>query len=142
MNIVCIFDNNENTERLYQSVVEQSLEDMPRREGQFYRGTLKKRQVLESEKSIIVLGDVEYGATVVSKGNIVVLGTIWGNVHAGAAGNKNAFIVALSMKPQSLRIADIMENHMYIRKEEKPEAKIAWMDGERIYIDTLKEQDW
>ena len=31
---------------------------------------------------------------------------------------------------------------MYIRKEEKPEAKIAWMDGERIYIDTLKEQDW
>ena len=142
VNIVCIFDNNENTERLYQSVVEQSLEDMPRREGQFYRGTLKKRQVLESEKSIIVLGDVEYGATVVSKGNIVVLGTIWGNVHAGAAGNKNAFIVALSMKPQSLRIADIMENHMYIRKEEKPEAKIAWMDGERIYIDTLKEQDW
>ena len=142
VNIVCIFDNNENTERLYQSVVEQSLEDMPRREGQFYRGTLKKRQVLESEKSIIVLGDVEYGATVVSKGNIVVLGTIWGNVHAGAAGNKNAFIVALSMKPQSLRIADIMENHIYIRKEEKPEAKIAWMDGKRIYIDPLKDQDW
>ncbi len=142
VNIVCIFDNNENTERLYQSVVEQSLEDMPRREGQFYRGTLKKRQVLESEKSIIVLGDVEYGATVVSKGNIVVLGTIWGNVHAGAAGNKNAFIVALSMKPQSLRIADIMENHIYIRKEEKAEAKIAWMDGKRIYIDPLKDQDW
>ena len=142
VNIVCIFDNNENTERLYQSVVEQSLEDMPRSDGQFYWGTLTKRHVLESEKSIIVLGDVEYGATVVSKGNIVVLGTIWGNVHAGAAGNKNAFIVALSMKPQSLRIADIMENHIYIRKEEKPEAKIAWMDGKRIYIDPLKDQDW
>lgn len=142
VHIVCIFDNNENTERLYQSVVEQSLEDLPRREGQFYRGTLKKRQVLESEKSIIVLGDVDYGATVVSKGNIVVLGTIRGTVHAGAAGNKNAFVVALAMKPQSLRIADTVENRLYVRKEEKPEAKIAWLDGERIYIDPLKDLNW
>lgn len=142
VHIVCIFDKNENTERLYQSVVEQSIEDMPKREGQFYRGTLKKRQVLESEKSIIVLGDVEFGATVVSRGNIVVLGTIRGSVHAGAAGNRSAFIVALSMKPQMLRIADTSADHVYLRKEEKPEARIAWLDGERIYIDPLKDQEW
>ncbi|XCP83806.1 septum site-determining protein MinC [Roseburia hominis] len=142
VHIVCIFDKNENTERLYKSVVEQSIEDLPKREGQFYRGTLKKRQILESEKSIIVLGDVEFGATVVSKGNIVVLGTIRGIVHAGAAGNRNAFIVALSMKPQMLRIADTPADHVYLRKEERPEAKIAWLDGERIYIDPLKDQEW
>lgn len=141
INIVCIFDTNENTERLYQSVVERSLEDLPRKEGQFYRGTLKKRQVLESEKSIIILGDVDFGATVVSKGNIVVLGTIRGSVHAGAAGNKKAFVVALSMKPQLLRIADTSAHHVYLRKEVKPEAKIAWLDGERIYIDPLRNQD-
>lgn len=142
VHIVCIFDTNENTERLYQSVVKQSLEDMPKKEGQFYKGTLKKRQVLESEKSIIVLGDVDFGARVVSKGNIVVLGTIRGSVHAGAAGNKDAFIVALSMKPQILRIGDKEANHVYIRKEEKPEAKIAWLDGERIYIDPLTVKEW
>lgn len=144
VHIVCIFDRDENTEKIYQSVVERSLEDMPKKEGRFYRGTLKKRQVLESESSIIILGDVEFGATVVSKGNIVVLGTIWGNVHAGAAGDRNAFVVALSMKPQMLRIADTAAaaQHVYIRKEEKPEAKIAWLDGERIYIDPLRNQDW
>lgn len=142
VHIVCIFDQDENTERLYQSVVERSLEDLPKKEGQFYRGTLKKRQVLEAEKSIIVLGDVDFGATVVSKGNIVVLGTIRGSVHAGAAGNRNAFIVALSMKPQMLRIADTAAQHVYLRKEEKPEARIAWLDGERIYIDPLRNQDW
>lgn len=141
INIVCIFDTNENTERLYQSAVERSLEDLPRKEGQFYRGTLKKRQVLESEKSIIILGDVDFGATVVSKGNIVVLGTIRGSVHAGAAGNKKAFVVALSMKPQLLRIADTSAHHVYLRKEPKAEAKIAWLDGERIYIDPLRNQD-
>lgn len=138
--IVCIFDNNENTEKLYQSIVEQSLEDMPRKEGQFYKGTLKKRQLLETEKSIIVLGDVDFGATVVSKGNIVVLGTIRGSVHAGAAGNRNAFVVALSMKPQALRIADVSTKQLYIRKEEKPDAKIARIDGDRIYIDLISEQ--
>lgn len=142
INIVCIFDTREETERLYQRVVERSLEDLPRKEGQFYRGTLKKRQVLESEKSIIILGDVDFGATVVSKGNIVVLGTIRGSVHAGAAGNKKAFVVALSMKPQMLRIADTSAHHVYLRKEVKPEAKIAWLDGERIYIDPLKNQDF
>lgn len=142
VHIVCIFDTNENTERLYQSIVERSLEDMPKREGQFYKGTLKKRQVLETEKSIIILGDVESGAKVISKGNIVVLGTIRGSVHAGAAGNEDAFIVALSMKPQALRIGDKEAQHVYIRKEEKPEAKIAWLDGERIYIDPLTNQEW
>lgn len=142
VHIVCIFDKDENTERLYQSVVEQSLEDLPRREGQFYRGTLKKRQVLETEKSIIVLGDVDFGATVVSKGNIVVLGAIRGTVHAGAAGNRDAFIIALSMKPQTLRIADIAAPHVYLRKEEKPEARIAKIDGEHIYIDPLKNHEW
>ncbi|MCB7303377.1 septum formation inhibitor [Bariatricus massiliensis] len=144
VHIVCIFDTNENTERLYQRVVERNLEDMPKKEGQFYKGTLKKRQVLESEKSIIVLGDVEFGARVISKGNIVVLGTIRGSVHAGAAGKKDAFIVALSMKPQMLRIGDTdaQAQLIYVRKDEKPEAKIAWLDGERIYIDPLTDQDW
>lgn len=142
VNIVCIFDNNKNTERLYQNVVKQSLEDLPRREGQFYRGTLKKRQVLESEKSIIVLGDVDFGATVVSKGNIVVLGAIRGTVHAGASGNKNAFIVALAMMPESLRIADIAEEDLYVRKGEYAEAKIARLNGKRITIDPLRELNW
>ena len=69
IHIVCIFDANENTERLYKKVVEDSLNSLTRKEGQFYKGTLRQRQVLETEQSIIILGDVEFGATVVSKGN-------------------------------------------------------------------------
>ena len=86
IHIVCIFDANENTERLYKKVVEDSLNSLTRKEGQFYKGTLRQRQVLETEQSIIILGDVEFGATVVSKGNIVVLGAVRGTVHAGATG--------------------------------------------------------
>ena len=46
------------------------------------------------------------------------------------------------MKPQLLRIADTIAHHVYLRKEVRAEAKIAWLDGERIYIDPLKDQDF
>lgn len=104
--ILCIVDKDDETGKIYKSVVEQTLAAMPEPDGLFYRGTLKKRQVLESETSIIVIGDIEEGATVAAKGNIVVIGTIFGCAYAGASGNPEAFIAALDMEPLRLRIAD------------------------------------
>ena len=75
-------------------------------DGKFYKGTLRSGQVLEAGSSIIILGDVNPGATVVSKGNVVVLGTLKGTIHAGAAGNEGAFVAALNMNPMQIRIAD------------------------------------
>lgn len=37
------------------------------------------------------MADVEFGATVVSKGNIVVLGAVRGTVHAGATGDRSVY---------------------------------------------------
>ena len=141
IHIVCIFDANENTERLYKKVVEDSLNSLTRKEGQFYKGTLRQRQVLETEQSIIILGDVEFGATVVSKGNIVVLGAVRGTVHAGATGDRNAFITALSMRPHVMKIADIVSTHTYLQ-DETVRPSIARLDGKRIYIDPLENLEW
>lgn len=102
--ILCVLDYDEKTEKMYKRVVEQTLASMPEPDGRFYRGTLKRRQVLESESSIVIIGDVEEGATIVSKGNIVVVGTIYGSAQAGASGNADSFIAALSMEPERLRI--------------------------------------
>ena len=66
--LLCIIDQDEKKELMYRSIVEQTLSNIQKREGQFYKGTLRKRQVLESESSIVILGDVEPGAKVVSKG--------------------------------------------------------------------------
>lgn len=102
--IPCIVDKDEHTGKLYRRAVEETLAAFKEPDGQFYRGTLKKRQVLESETSIIIIGDVEEGATVAARGNIVVIGTIYGSAHAGASGNTEAFIAALDMEPLRLRI--------------------------------------
>lgn len=103
--ILCILDHDERDTRIYRRAVEQALADIPEKNGRFYRGTLKKNQVLETETSIVMIGDVEQGAAVVSKGNIVVTGSLRGSAHAGAYGNRHAFIAALYMEPERLRIS-------------------------------------
>jgi septum site-determining protein MinC len=106
--------------------------------GQFYKGILRSGASLEFETSVIIIGDVNHGARVVSKGNIIVLGSLKGNAFAGATGNTNAFVVALDMNPTQIRIADTIA-----RAPDKPvkaevkEAKIAFLEEGNIYIEPL-----
>ena len=102
--ILCIIEKDSNTENIHKKILIESLETIHEKDGRFYKGTLRERQVLESETSIVIIGDIDEGATVVSKGNVVVTGTIYGSVIAGAAGNLNAFIAAFHMEPLRLRI--------------------------------------
>ena len=139
VDVVCIIDRDEKNELMYKSVVEQTLSNIQKREGQFYRGTLSRREVLESDSSIVILGDVELGARVIAKGNIVIVGALYGFVHAGASGDRNAFIVALSMKPKQIRIGDIEAKRQIIYQESLniQGPKIAIVDGRHIYLDPL-----
>ena len=105
--ILCIVEKNTYTETIHKRMLDESLEAIHERDGQFYKGTLRGRQVLESEQSIVIIGDVEEGATVASKGNVIVTGTIYGTVIAGAAGRTDAVIAALHMQPKKLRIGGI-----------------------------------
>ena len=72
--------------------------------GQFYKGNLRNGDVLESEASIVVIGDVDCGARVSAKGNIIILGTLKGTAQAGLSGNRNAVVVAMEMAPSQVRI--------------------------------------
>ncbi|MDD2979206.1 MAG: septum site-determining protein MinC [Hespellia sp.] len=139
--IICVIDKDENSEVFYRNIIEQCMEDSAKRDGRFYKGTLKKRQVLESESSIIVLGDVERGAKVIAKENIVILGELDGSAYAGAGGNRNAFIVALGMNPKNLRIADMVAKKQMVYQESSTikGPKIALIDGSHIYVDPLTE---
>ena len=74
----------------------------------FYRGTLRSGQVLESDGSVVVIGDVNPGASIMAGGNVIVLGTLKGVANAGILGNREVFVVALEMVPTQIRIADIV----------------------------------
>ena len=76
--------------------------------GQFYRGTLRDGQSIETEHSIVILGDVSKGCSVYSAKDIVVIGSLEGEAYAGATGNNHHFVVALDMNPEKLRIGDLL----------------------------------
>lgn len=139
IDILCVVEQNDKNEPMYRSIVEHALTDMNRREGQFYRGTLGRREILESDSSIVILGDVEPGARVAARGSVVIVGTLYGSVHAGASGDRDAFVVALSMQPKQLCIGDIEAKRQLIYQESLSikGPKIAVVDGSRIYLDPL-----
>ncbi len=107
IHIICIIKTDEITERIHKRVLDESRHALHARDGMFYKGTLREKQILESESSIVIIGDVEEGARVISRGNVVVTGTIYGNITAGAGGNYEAVIAALHMRSGRLRIGDI-----------------------------------
>lgn len=140
LNIVCVIDNNELKEKMFKKAVEDKLEELSAHTGRFYKGTLRSGQILESESSIIILGDINPGAKVVAKGNIIILGALKGTVYAGANGNEEAFVVALEMAPIQIRIGDTIARCNDGGGKVKPigpDAMIAFVDDENIYIERL-----
>lgn len=138
MHIVCVIENDPETEEAFRKPLEQKLMDLSNNSGQFYKGILRSGASLEFETSVIIIGDVNHGARVVSKGNIIVLGSLKGNAFAGATGNTNAFVVALDMSPTQIRIADtIARSPDKPVKDEIKEAKIAFLEEGNIYIEPL-----
>jgi len=86
-------------------------------ETKFHRGSLRSGQRLETEGSIVIIGDVNSGAEVIASDNIVVLGNLRGLAHAGAKGNKNAIIAAGKLDAVQLRISNIVKE---IDRDEEP----------------------
>lgn len=146
--IICVVDEDKGTEEYYRKAVTHTLEKQEEADGQFYRGTLRSGQVLETEKSVIIIGDVNPGAQIISKGNIVVLGCCMGTLYAGAAGDRSCFAAALTMKPMQVRIADKTARSAIVKKtdtgEYPAEPKIVYIKDDHLQIkpitnDTLGE---
>ncbi|MBE6049502.1 MAG: septum site-determining protein MinC [Clostridium sp.] len=74
----------------------------------FLRKTVRGGQCIRFPGNIVIIGDVNSGAEVYAAGNIIVLGSIRGNVFAGNNGNNKAIIAAFSLKPEILKIGNII----------------------------------
>lgn len=152
--IVCIVDNDEkNAEKMKQQVdaycqaVENQYAADMGTQGEFYKGTLRSGQTLESNGSITVIGDVNPGAKVIAGGNIVILGALKGNAHAGAFGDQGCFIFALDMNPIQIQIGELIakspdkqrgRRRLVKKEKENPtESQIAFAKDGSIYIETV-----
>lgn len=147
LEVICLLDKDEMRNQMYKKAVEEKIAARSTKDGQFYKGTLRSGQVFEAESSIIILGDVNPGATVISTGNIVVLGTLKGTAYAGGNGNLSAFVVALEMNPVQIRIGNIIARSSdamkgFSKKKNKKDIdpKIAFVEDNNIYIESITKE--
>ncbi len=69
--IICVVDADKEKEEIFKKSLDARLNELSTQSGQFYKGTLRSGQVLEAENSIVILGDVNPGAKIISKGNVM-----------------------------------------------------------------------
>ena len=142
LEVICIVGKDEETDKLFLRAIRQSKKRLiGSSDGQFYKGSLKNREVLETQTSIVILGDVYPGCKVISRGNIIVLGGLYGEAYAGASGEENHTVVALEMEPEKLKIGDFKYKSAAKQKKwgmrPKVQPKIAYVKNERIIFDSL-----
>ena len=108
-----------------------------------YKGTLHAGQNLETEGSMVVLGDVNPGAGVSAVGSVIILGTIYGDVSAGIKGDEGAFVAALDIKTDEIKVAGqsctmFTKNAGFLRK--LAGAKIIYISPEGIVCEDITKE--
>ena len=146
LNILCLMGKDEEKNLKFLGVQSKLNFQNDENSGQFYRGTLKDGASIETEHSIIILGDVCEGSCVYSNKDIVVLGTLTGDVYAGAGGNSNHFVVALNMLPGILQIGDYVYNSQPQKtmrwgfKKPQTVPKIAYTRDGEVQIESITKE--
>lgn len=87
----------------------------------FITRTIRSGTRIEYPGHIVIVGDVNPGAEIVAEGNVIVWGRVRGMIHAGAKGDRSAFICALDLSANQLRIADEASAMLKPQKDPKPE---------------------
>jgi septum site-determining protein MinC len=104
-------------------------------------GTLRSGQKIETEHSIIVVGDVNSGAEVIAGGDVVILGTLRGIAHAGAYDESGGgrVILSLNLRPTQLRIGLVISRGSGAEDAESTPRgglpEVARVDGNMIVVE-------
>lgn len=83
--------------------------------------------------SLVIYGDVNSGAEVRAGGDIVILGALRGNAHAGMNGRLSSVIIAMDLVPLQLQIGTYM-NHLPIDQKSRGYPEIARIGVEDVII--------
>lgn len=136
--VLCLLDTDAERIERCEKALNDKLMELNSQTGQFYRGTLKRGDCLESEASIVIIGNVDHGARVTAKGNVIVLGELKGTVTAGVSGNPQAVVMALDMAPLQIRIGDLSSRFNERNKRLGRGPMIALMEDGAIVMRSLK----
>ena len=145
LNIICIVGKDEATNKNFiRALAHMEKKLSGGEDGQFMKGSLKNREVLETENSIIILGDVYPGSAVISAKNIIILGGLYGEAYAGGNGQEGAFVAALEMEPERIKVGEFKykpatkQSKWGIRTKVQP--KIAYVKNNKVVFEPLTKE--
>ncbi|MFN4280810.1 septum site-determining protein MinC [Thermosynechococcus sp.] len=98
----------------------------------YLKTTLRSGMEIHHEASVVIVGDVHAGASIIAAGDIIVWGRLRGVAHAGAKGNLGARIMTLEMAATQLRIADFVARTPAPPNPPYPEVAYATEQGIQI----------
>jgi septum site-determining protein MinC len=145
VSVVCVVGHDEETDKNFIKALRQVEKKLSSGGGcSLYRGTLKDGDILQTEGDAVIVGNVNPGCTVSVTGSIVVFGGLYGTAHAGKDGREGAYITALEMEPEKLKIGDFK----YRSKDKKSkwgihpkiQPKIAYIKDERVVVEPLTKE--
>lgn len=126
------------TETVVEKIVEKVVESkVPKEAAIFHQGTLRSGQELDVDSGIIIIGDVNPGAKVTAKGNIIIIGNLKGYAHAGSDGSDGACVFALNMQPTQIRISRVIARSPDKFEKGKTKPQIAYLEENRIVIEEI-----
>lgn len=100
----------------------------------FIRRTVRSGQIINYPGNVVIIGDVNPGSEIFAAGNVIVLGCLRGEVHAGITGNEKAIIAAFRLEPSVLQIAGTMTKSP--DNDEKPDyPEVAKKKGKNIIVE-------
>lgn len=120
-----------------------ALANLPHEHHFVYAGHLRAGQVLQRREHVLIIGDVNPGATVISDGDILVWGHLRGMAQAGANGDAKAVVAALNLIPVQLRIGDFIaiapesKNKRGWGRQRSPikQPEVAYLNQDRIVVE-------
>lgn len=92
----------------------------------YLKNTVRSGTEVRHEGTIILVGDVNPGGSVIADGDILIWGRLRGLAHAGFNGNRASRIMSLQLQATQLRIADFVAR--------TPQTSPAQLQSEIAYI--------
>jgi len=143
--IICLIGKNEESNRGIIKALKRVETEKEEYNGRFHRGSLHAGQTLETEGSVVIIGNVEKDAAVVASKDIVIIGGLFGEAYAGAAGDDSHFVVALKFDPQKCKIADVRydgakEKGGLFANKNKLVPQIAFVKDNEIQVENITKE--
>ena len=98
----------------------------------YIQSTVRSGTEIRHPGTVVVLGDINPGGSIVAEGDVLVWGALRGIAQAGSAGNGLCLIMALRLEPTQIRIADFVARAPEAPAQYQPEVAYVSEGGIRI----------